>query len=96
MAEFVKVLVNVKGRVQGVFYRHSTREQASKLKISGWVANLQDGSVSVYAEGEKQEVQALLAWLKEGPPSAIVASVEIVRQEEIDSFDHSQCKFEIR
>jgi acylphosphatase len=96
MAEFVKVLVNVKGRVQGVFYRHSTREQASKLQISGWVANLPDGTVALEAQGESQQILTLLAWLEKGPPAAVVASVDVIQQEKIDSFDSTQGKFEIR
>lgn len=65
----------VRGRVQGVFFRASTREQALKLGISGYAKNLADGSVEVLASGSDQALDALQKWLREGPPSARVEDV---------------------
>lgn len=65
----------VEGRVQGVFYRASTQRKARELGLSGWVRNLTDGSVEVYACGEGAQLEALCAWLEEGPPHAVVTSV---------------------
>lgn len=65
----------VRGRVQGVFFRASTREQALKLGISGHAKNLADGSVEVLASGPGQALDALQEWLRQGPPSARVENV---------------------
>ncbi len=65
----------VSGRVQGVFYRASTREQASNLGLSGHAKNLPSGEVEVLAIGELAALDALEQWLQQGPPAAKVASV---------------------
>jgi acylphosphatase len=66
----------VSGRVQGVFFRASTREQAQRLGLHGHARNLADGRVEVVAEGDAQALDALEAWLHEGPPLAQVERVE--------------------
>ena len=66
----------VQGRVQGVAFRAYTRDEAIKLGVTGWVANQDDGSVRVEAEGSEAALQKLLAWLHHGPPSAHVMQVE--------------------
>jgi len=65
----------VSGRVQGVFYRASTRERALALGLRGFARNLPDGRVEVLACGPEPAVQALKAWLWEGPPLARVTDV---------------------
>ena len=65
----------VSGRVQGVFYRASTRDQAVRLGLDGWVRNLHNGDVEVVASGQAEAITALEAWLWAGPPAASVASV---------------------
>jgi len=65
----------ISGRVQGVFYRASTRAQALKLGLSGHAENLPDGRVHVLAEGDPAALDALEQWLRQGPPAAEVASV---------------------
>jgi acylphosphatase len=67
----------VQGRVQGVFFRASTREQARLLNVTGWVRNLANGNVEVLAEGERELVQNLAAWCQKGPPGAVVANVHV-------------------
>jgi acylphosphatase len=66
----------VSGRVQGVFYRARCREQAEALGVAGWARNLDDGRVEVVAEGERDAVDALTRWCREGPPRALVTRVE--------------------
>jgi len=66
----------VSGRVQGVWFRASTREEALRLGLSGWVRNLPDGRVEWLAEGERAALEQLLAWSAQGPPHARVDSVE--------------------
>lgn len=60
------------GKVQGVFFRASTKIQADQLGITGWVRNLPDGSVEVLACGHQDSVQQLHTWLKHGPDLAVV------------------------
>ena len=66
----------VSGRVQGVFYRASTRDKALSLGLTGYACNLPDGRVEVVACGEEAAVTALAQWLREGPPLARVSGVE--------------------
>ncbi len=65
----------VSGRVQGVFFRASTRRRALELGLRGTVVNLADGRVEVLASGDAQALDALEAWLHEGPPAARVERV---------------------
>jgi acylphosphatase len=73
--------VVVSGRVQGVWFRDSTRQRAQALGVAGWARNCPDGSVEVVAEGEPDAVDALIAFLREGPRRAEVAGVEVVDEE---------------
>ncbi len=66
----------VSGRVQGVFFRASTRNVALELGVCGYAKNLSDGSVEVHAEGNAAAVAALCDWLWDGPEGCEVASVE--------------------
>ena len=66
----------VTGRVQGVGFRWWTRSLATRLGLSGTVANLSDGSVAVHARGAEERLAELRAYLTQGPPGARVASVD--------------------
>lgn len=66
----------VSGKVQGVFFRASTREQAQRLGLRGYAKNLPDGRVEVLAAGEADALDALERWLHEGPPMARVERIE--------------------
>lgn len=74
--QMVHYVIKVSGRVQGVFYRASTKETADKLGIKGWVRNEPDGSVLIEAEGTRQQVEKLIAWCHQGPQLAYVEQVE--------------------
>jgi len=65
----------VVGKVQGVYFRHSTRLEAEKLAIRGSARNLPDGSVEVIAQGEPAALERLRAWLGRGPAHARVEEV---------------------
>ena len=65
----------VSGKVQGVFFRASTRERAQDLGLSGRATNLPDGRVEVIADGDPVALDALEAWLRHGPPAARVDAV---------------------
>ncbi len=71
------VRATVTGRVQGVGFRDATRRRARELGVLGWVRNAEDGSVRVHAEGDREAVDALVAFLREGPPGAAVGEVEV-------------------
>ena len=66
----------VRGKVQGVCFRASAREQALKLGLRGYAKNLPDGRVEVLAEGDERALNALERWLHVGPPMARVELVE--------------------
>ena len=65
----------VEGRVQGVWFRESTRQQADRLGVSGFAINCPDGSVQVLACGAPEALDALAEWLGQGPPMAQVRLV---------------------
>ncbi|MGI9270438.1 MAG: acylphosphatase [Woeseiaceae bacterium] len=67
----------IRGRVQGVWFRDSTRRQAEALALSGHAVNLANGDVEVLALGESSALDQLAKWLQTGPPIAKVASVEV-------------------
>lgn len=67
----------VRGRVQGVNFRASCRRRALELGVSGTATNCSDGSVEVVVEGTPDSVDALVAWLREGPPASEVEDVEV-------------------
>jgi acylphosphatase len=68
--------VRVSGRVQGVFFRDSTRREALALGLAGWVRNLADGRVEAWFVGPREACERALAFVKTGPPRAHVAHVE--------------------
>ena len=68
--------IRIQGKVQGVFFRASTREKAQALHISGFVKNCEDGSVYVEAEGKEQDLEQFLVWCHNGPEAAMVTAVD--------------------
>ena len=71
-----RIHAQVRGRVQGVYFRQSTRDEAKRLGLSGWVRNRWDGSVELEAIGESAAIDALLKWLRHGPELAVVQGVD--------------------
>lgn len=65
----------VDGKVQGVWYRASTRRKAESLGVTGYARNLPDGRVEVLACGAREQVEQLCRWLWQGPPAARVSEV---------------------
>ncbi len=72
-----RVHVLIEGRVQGVFFRASTRDEAQARGLAGWVRNRADGRVEAVFEGDRRVVENMLSWCKKGPPYAYVDHVEI-------------------
>lgn len=78
------VRIIISGKVQGVFYRQSTKEKAIQLGIKGYVKNLPDETVEVVANGDR--VNELIDWCRKGPEDAVVTDVKVV---EIESENYS-------
>ena len=69
--------VRISGRVQGVFFRDSTREKAEELGLSGHVMNTPDGDVEAVFEGPEESIEEMVRWCGQGPPQASVENVDV-------------------
>jgi len=83
-----KVRAIVSGRVQGVWFRANTMQEARLLGVRGYACNLSDGSVEIVAEGEASAVDTLIAWAAEGPPLAVVRNVRVEDLEYDEEFSN--------
>ncbi|WP_245574439.1 acylphosphatase [Desulfovirgula thermocuniculi] len=72
--------VFISGKVQGVYFRVYTRDEAARLGLTGWVRNRRDGRVEAVFEGEESAVEEILAWCRKGPPASRVDKVEVVEE----------------
>lgn len=77
----IRKRVIVRGRVQGVFFRDSTRRQAASRNVVGWVRNRPDGTVEAVFEGDSEAVEAMVSFCREGPRGAEVEHVELHHEE---------------
>jgi acylphosphatase len=84
--------LKIKGRVQGVWFRESTKQKADEFEICGWVQNSKDGSVIAEAEGEEEKLQNLIKWCHQGPEMARVEKVEVEEMSELRNYSN----FEVR
>jgi len=73
----VRTHVFVSGRVQGVFFRSETEDEANRRNVCGWVRNTSDGRVEAIFEGEKEDVEKLIDFCRRGPPGARVTKVNV-------------------
>ena len=85
--------VIISGRVQGVWFRASTKQKASQLGLIGWVRNINDGCVEAVFEGEETLVKEMIEWCQHGPPRANVENVEIKDQNLTNSYDDFTIKY---
>jgi acylphosphatase len=92
MVQKARIHIFVSGQVQGVFFRAETRIKAKELGLFGWVRNLENGQVEILAEGEKEKLEKLVEWAKEGPALARVNGLKVEWQEYKGEFS----QFEIR
>ena len=92
MNKKVRAHILVSGRVQGVFFRDSTRRIAEELGIFGWVKNSNNSKVEAVLEGEKEIIEKLIEWAKRGPIFARVNGIEIKWEDYQGEFK----EFEIR
>jgi len=80
----------IKGKVQGVFFRQTTKVMAEKKNVTGWVKNLRDGRVEAVLEGNDMDVSEVVEWCHVGPANAVVDDVEIIIElykDEFSKFD---------
>lgn len=75
--DHLRAQVIIHGIVQGVFFRASTREEAIRIGVGGWVRNLPDGTVQALFEGETKKIEEIIGWCHKGPPGAQVNKVDI-------------------
>jgi acylphosphatase len=89
MADRIRARVFVSGRVQGVYYRATTRETARDRGVAGWVKNLDDGRVEAVFEGPREDVDSMIEWCHAGSPKARVDDVDVERGEPagLDGFE---------
>ena len=82
----VSYIAHVSGKVQGVYFRVSSQQKAIDFGLSGYARNLADGDVEVFLSGEEENVEKMLAWLKDGPSRAEVTGVQ---QKQVEWQEHS-------
>jgi acylphosphatase len=75
----------IRGKVQGVFFRATAKEEATKLKLKGWIRNNFDHTVEAIVTGDDSDVQAFIQWCTKGPPNASVEEVT-ARQVDLQAF----------
>jgi acylphosphatase len=80
----IRVRVIASGTVQGVFFRDSCRREAVGRQVAGWVRNLPDGSVEAVFEGARENVDAMVAWARQGPPAASVTALDVYAQDPVE------------
>ena len=88
-----KIHIFVTGRVQGVFFRQSTRVMAIKNNVNGWVCNLDDGRVEIVAEGEESNINALTNWCKTGPANSRVDEFELLDENYTNEFKNFEVRY---
>ena len=91
--EHLRAHVIVHGLVQGVWFRASTKDEADRLGVTGWVSNLPDGSVEAVFEGEKKKVEEFVGWCHRGPPGAKVSNVDIAWESFKGEFVHFAIRY---
>ena len=82
-----RVHVIISGRVQGVWFRASTKDTAIQLGLKGWVKNTSDGKVEAVFEGEERKVNEMISWCHVGPSLAKVTDVKIKTEESTEEFE---------
>ncbi len=88
-----KVILIIHGRVQGIFFRDSTRRRARKLGLTGWVSNESNRTVKVTAQGEEEKLKELIKWCYNGPILAQVDKIDIEWQEATGQFSNFEIKY---
>ncbi len=88
-----RIHIFVTGRVQGVFFRQSTRVMAIKNNVNGWVRNLDDGRVEIVAEGENENINNLVTWCETGPANSRVDNFHLIEENSTGEFENFDVKY---
>ena len=88
-----RIHIFITGRVQGVFFRQSTRVMAIKNNANGWVRNLDDGRVEIIAEGDESNIHALAEWCKTGPANSRVDKFELIDENSTGEFEIFEVRY---
>lgn len=88
-----RIHVFISGRVQGVFFRYTSKELAEQLGVTGWIRNLPDGRVEAVVEGDEDKVEEMLEFFRKGPPLARVDKVEVIEEEYRGEFKEFRIKY---
>ncbi len=91
--EQARARVVISGRVQGVWFRGTTREKARERGLRGWVRNRPDGKVEAVFEGPRDQVRQMVSWCHRGPRMALVDSVEVDWGEATGGFSGFSVRF---
>jgi len=73
----IRAHIIAKGKVQGVYFRQNAQRICNEYRVTGWVLNVDDGSVEAILEGDKNSVEDAIGWFKVGPPNAHVEKIEL-------------------
>jgi acylphosphatase len=87
MKDFQEAHVVVSGRVQGIFFRASTREVANRCGVRGFVRNLPGHKVEAVLQGERALVEKVIAFLREGPPGAVVTDIAVDWRDPAETYE---------
>jgi len=88
-----RVHVIISGRVQGVWFRASTKDKAEQLGLNGWVRNTRDGDVEAVFEGDEEQIKKMINWCHKGPSMARVENVKVEKQPASDVFNGFSIKY---
>jgi acylphosphatase len=89
VADRIARAVVVSGRVQGVYFRDSTRQAARSAGVTGWVRNETDGTVHAHLEGDADAIEQVIAFMRSGPPDAEVTDLTVIETglQDLSGFD---------
>ncbi|KKS23191.1 MAG: Acylphosphatase [Candidatus Nomurabacteria bacterium GW2011_GWC2_41_8] len=87
-----QIVLKIYGKVQGVFFRDSSRKKAKELNLSGWARNEPDGMVQIVAEGEEKDLKKLIEWGADGPYHAKVEKMDAEWKTSTSQFDDFMIK----
>ncbi|NPA39374.1 MAG: acylphosphatase [Thermodesulfobacteria bacterium] len=88
-----RVHVFISGKVQGVFFRAYTEEEAKKLGLKGWVRNLPDGRVEAVFEGDEKAIEEMIKWCHKGSPASRVEKVEVIEEPYTGEFSDFRIRY---
>jgi len=83
----------ISGKVQGVWFRASTKQKAEQLGIAGWVKNTDNGRVEALIEGDEKQIQDMIKWCHQGPPLSRVKKVEVKNIDSTNGFNGFEIKY---